>query len=125
MTLNDRQPCFSHFGPSCCELPDEELMRFSADNKGCRIERDRRGDITIVSPAGGIGSAHKGYVYGEFYLWARQHGTGKSFSPSAGCNLHDGSCLSPDLAWVTLDRWNSLTVEQQTGFPPLCPGLRH
>jgi Uma2 family endonuclease len=51
-------------------LTYEELMRFSADNKGYKIERNNLGDITIMSPVGGIDSAHEGYVYGEFYLWA-------------------------------------------------------
>jgi Uma2 family endonuclease len=102
-------------------LSDEELMRFSADNKPYKIERNNRGEITIMTPVGGIGSAHEEYVSGEFYIWSKQDGTGKSFSPSGGFNLPDGSCLSPDVGWITLDRWNSLTLKQQTGFPPLCP----
>ena len=102
-------------------LSDEELMRFSAENKGYKIERNNRGEITIMSPVGGIGSAHEEYVSGEFYIWTKHDGTGKTFSPSGGFNLPDGSCLSPDVAWMTLDRWNSLTIKQQTGFPPLCP----
>ncbi len=106
---------------SAVTLSDEELMRFSADNKLYRIERNAQGDITIMSPVGGIGSANEDYVSGEFYLWTRQDGSGKSFSPSAGFNLPDGSCLSPDVAWMTLARWNALTLKQQTGFPPLCP----
>lgn len=44
-----------------------------------------------------------------------------SFSPNAGFNLLDGSCLSPDGAWLSLTRWNALTSEQQASFPPLCP----
>ena len=102
-------------------LSDEELIRFSRDNKPYKIERNNRGEITIMSPVGGIGSVHEGFVYGEFYVWARHDGTGKVFSPSAGFNLPDGSCLSPDVAWMPLDRWNSLSLKQQTGFPPLCP----
>jgi Uma2 family endonuclease len=102
-------------------LSDEELMRFSEDNKPYKIERNNRGEITIMTPVGGIGSAHEEYVSGEFYIWTKRDGTGKGFSPSAGFNLPDGSCLSPDVAWMTLDRWTSLTVKQQTGFPPLCP----
>ena len=102
-------------------LSDEQLMRFSADNQPYRIERTAQGDITIMSPVGGIGSSHEEYVSGEFYLWNKQNGTGKSFSPSAGFTLPDGSCLSPDVAWVAFARWNALTLEQQTGFPPLCP----
>ena len=102
-------------------LSDEELMRFSEDNKPYKIERNNRGEITIMSPVGGIGSVDEGYVYGEFYVWARQTKTGKVFSPSGGFNLPDSSCLSPDVAWMSFDRWNSLTLKEQTSFPPLCP----
>jgi Uma2 family endonuclease len=28
---------------------------------------------------------------------------------------------APDAAWVTTDRWNALTPEQQIGFAPICP----
>jgi Uma2 family endonuclease len=96
-------------------------MRFSEENKPYKIERSKSGEITIMTPVGGTGSAHEEYVSGEFYIWTKQNGTGKSFSPSGGFNLPDGSCLSPDVAWMPLWRWNSLTVQQQTGFPPLCP----
>ena len=96
-------------------------MRFSEDNKPCKIERNRFGDITIMTPGGGLGSTHEEYVSGEFYIWTKRDGTGRIFSPSAGFNLPDGSCLSPDVAWMKLDRWNALTLKQQTGFPPLCP----
>ena len=96
-------------------------MRFSADNKGYKIERNAQGEITIMSPVGGIGSSHEQYVSGELYVWNKQSATGKIFSPSGAFDLPDGSCLQPDAAWMTLDRWNGLTQQQQTGFPPLCP----
>jgi Uma2 family endonuclease len=35
--------------------------------------------------------------------------------------LPRGGERSPDVAWVQLDRWNALTLEQQEKFPPLCP----
>jgi Uma2 family endonuclease len=104
-------------------LSDDELMRFSRENKPYKIERNRDGEITIMTPVGGIGSAHEEYVSGEFYIWTKQDGTGKSFSPSGGFNLPDGSCLSPDVAWTTLDRWNSLSAKEQAGFPPICPSF--
>ena len=102
-------------------LTDEELMRFSADNKPYKVERNNRGEITIMTPVGGIGSAHEADVAYELFAWNKRSQTGKVFSPGAGFNLPDGSCLSPDAAWVSLARWNALTLKQQTGFPPLCP----
>jgi Uma2 family endonuclease len=46
---------------------------------------------------------------------------GMSFSPTGGFRLADGSCLSPDGAWISGERWNGLTPEEQDGYPPLCP----
>ena len=102
-------------------LSDDELIRFSVENKGYKIERTAKGDITIMSPVGGIGGVHEGYVWGEFYVWNKQSRSGEVISPSGGFNLPDGSCLSPDLAWISFARWNALTLQQQTSFPPLCP----
>ncbi len=44
-----------------------------------------------------------------------------SFSPSTGFHLPDGSCLSPDGSWISQQRWETLTPEQQKSYPPLCP----
>ena len=102
-------------------LTDEELMRFSSDNKGYRIERNAQGEIQIMSPVGGLGNIHEIYVATEINLWVRQTGSGRCFSSTCGFVLPDGSCLSPDAAWLPLERWNALTLAQQTSFPPLCP----
>jgi len=102
-------------------VSDEHLMRFSAQNRPYKIERSREGDITIMTPVGGIGSAHEMYVASSLFNWAEEDATGIAFSPNGGFNLPDGSCLSPDAAWIPLERWNALSAEDQNGFPPLCP----
>jgi Uma2 family endonuclease len=55
------------------------------------------------------------------YLWTESTGGGVAFGSNAGFNLPDGSCLSPDAAWLAMGRWNALTAEEQAGFPPVCP----
>jgi Uma2 family endonuclease len=102
-------------------VSDDELMRFSLQNGPYKIERNKEGDLTIMTPVGGIGSTHERYIIRMLGNWTEENGTGIDFSPSVGFNLPDGSCLSPDASWVTLEHWNSLTLKQQTGFPPLCP----
>jgi Uma2 family endonuclease len=101
-------------------VSDDDLMRFSSRNP-YKIERNKEGEITIMTPVGGIGSTHERYITLELGIWTRKDGTGIDFSPSAGFKLPDGSCLQPDASWISLDRWNALTPEQQEGFPPLCP----
>jgi Uma2 family endonuclease len=102
-------------------LTDEELMRFSEENKPYKIERNNRGEIIIMTPVGGIGSTHENFVASSLFNWNETIQTGIAFGSNAGFNLPDGSCLSPDAAWLALHRWNALTPEQQAAFPPLCP----
>ena len=102
-------------------LTDEELMRFSEDNKPYKIERNKHGEIIITTPVGGIGSTHEAYVASTLFQWNETIQTGIAFGSNAGFNLADGSCLSPDAAWLALGRWNALNPKQQAGYPPLCP----
>jgi len=102
-------------------LTDEELMRFSEENKPYRIERNKHGEIIIMTPVGGIGSTHEAYVAYALLHWNETTAAGIAFISNAGFNLPDGSCLSPDAAWLALDRWNALTPVEQAGYPPLCP----
>lgn len=102
-------------------LTDEQMMSFSDRNKPYRIERNREGELIVMTPVGGIGGTHELYVAAEFSAWVNRDGRGIAFSSNTGFNLPDGSCLSPDAAWLSLERWNLLTAEEQAGFPPLCP----
>jgi len=121
----------NHLDLSNLELPvalrpsapvsDEELMRFSEQNRPYKVERNREGEIVLMTPVCGVGSTHEMYVASKLFNWAEEDATGIAFSPSGGFNLPDGSCLQPDASWVALERWNGLTAKEQVGFPPLCP----
>jgi Uma2 family endonuclease len=46
---------------------------------------------------------------------------GKVFDSSTGFKLPNGADRSPDVSWVRLERWNTLTEEQKDSFIPLAP----
>ena len=73
-----------------------------------------------MTPVGGIGGGNEMHVSFDL-MGSAKNGTGKAFTPSTGFNLPDGSCLSPDASWLPYARWNTLTLEQKAGYPPLCP----
>jgi Uma2 family endonuclease len=102
-------------------LSDDDLMRLSERNKPYKIERNKEGEILFMTPVGGIGSNHEMYVIARLYDWAEHDAKGIAFGPNGGFNLPDGSCLSPDGAWLSLTRWNPLSPRDKAGFPPLCP----
>jgi Uma2 family endonuclease len=102
-------------------LTDEELLRFCAANELVRIERDKNGELVLMSPTGTEGSGRNADLTTDLAIWARQDGRGKYFDSNAGFTLPDGSMRSPDAAWVSWPKWNALTREQQKTFAPLCP----
>ncbi len=102
-------------------ISDEELLRFSEQNRPYKIERNQEGEITIMTPANYRGSKHEGYVAASLLLWAEEDGRGSAVPANAGFNLPDGSCLAPDSAWIAKEREDALTPAQQESFPPLCP----
>lgn len=102
-------------------VSDQDLILFAERNKPYKVERNREGEITIMTPVGGIGSTHEAYVAAMLYIWANQDGRGMALGPNAGFNLPDGSCLAPDACWFEQKRWTQLTPEQQAGFLPFCP----
>ena len=102
-------------------LSDDEFFEFCQLNRDLRIERNAGGGITIMPPAGGETSDRNSEINMQLRLWAKRDGTGVTFDSSGGFVLPNEAMLSPDAAWVSRDRFEALTAEQRTKFPPLCP----
>jgi Uma2 family endonuclease len=102
-------------------VSDEDLMRFSEKNKPFKIERNKKGELIVMTPVGFIGGTHEGYIAAKLLLWAEQDARGTAVPANVGFKLPDGSCLAPDAAWVLQTRLDALTSQQRAGYPPLCP----
>ena len=57
----------------------------------------------------------------QLEIWNSEHKLGIAFDSSTGFKLPNGAKRSPDASWIKLDRWNSLTTEEQEQFAPICP----
>lgn len=101
-------------------LSDDELLEFSRKNRPFRIERNAKGEIEIMTPVGGRGSRRENFIGRELDFYAEEQG-GVAFGSNAGFNLPDGSTLSPDASWMTSEKWNHLSPEEQEKFLPVCP----
>jgi len=113
-------PLILHF-PSSMQMTDEKFFDFCQENRDLRIERNRFGDISIMSPAGSETGNREGNIFGQLWVWSEKDGTGITFSPSTGFTLSTGAERSPDASWIKLERWNQLTPKQQKKFAPICP----
>ena len=53
--------------------------------------------------------------------WNRQSKLGIVFDSSTGFRLFNGAVRSPDVSWIEIGRWNSLSDQQKQGFAPIDP----
>ena len=74
-----------------------------------------------MPPTGGETGSRNAGVTAQLWLWNHQTQFGKSFDSSTGFGLANGANRSPDAAWLSGERWTTLTPAQKQGFIPLCP----
>ena len=107
--------------PSSMQMTDEQFFEFCQVNRDLRIERNKLGEISIMPPTGSETGNRNFNLAGQLYIWAEKEGTGICFDSSTGFKLSTGAERSPDASWIKLERWNTLSSEQQQKFAPLSP----
>ncbi len=107
--------------PSSYKMTDEQFFEFCQVNRDYRIERNKFGEISIMSPTGGKTGNRGGNIFGQLWVWAQNDGTGLTFDSSTGFILSTGAERSPDASWMKLERWDNFNDEQQEKFLPICP----
>ncbi len=107
--------------PKHLKVSQEQFEEIAIVNRDLRLERAKTGELIIMPPTGGSTGKYNVKLSTRFVIWNEQTGLGEVFDSSTAFRLPNGADRSPDVAWVSRDRWNSLDREQQDGFPPLCP----
>jgi len=103
------------------KLTDEQFEQLAAVNQNLQIELTAKGELVIMPPTGGETGNRNFELDGQLWWWNRQHRLGKAFDSSTGFRLPNSATRSPDVAWITIERWEALTPTQRRKFLPLCP----
>jgi Uma2 family endonuclease len=100
----------------------EQFEALTVANRDLRLERTATGELIVIPPTGWETGERNWNLAGELYLWWRSSGEpGKAFDSSTGFILPNGATRSPDVSWVSRQRWDALTAEQKGTFPHICP----
>lgn len=102
-------------------ITNEQFYQLCRANPNVKFERSATGELIVMAPTGGETGSYNSEINADFVIWNRQTQLGKVFDSSTCFNLPKGGDRSPDVAWVALERWNSLSREQQRKFPPIAP----
>lgn len=123
MTQANSAPTIAINIPSTVTLTvsHKEFVQLAHANRDLQLELNATGELIVMPPTGSETGNRNSDMEGQLWLWNRQTKLGKTFNSSTGFHLPNGSCRSPDAAWVRQDRWDALTPEQRKGFAPLCP----
>lgn len=103
------------------QLTREQFYQLCVANRDIPLERTAKGELVIVAPVGGKSGSQEASLIAKVVFWNEQTELGVVFSSSTIFSLPNGGDRSPDVAWVQLERWESLTEAQREGFPPICP----
>ena len=109
--------------PPSMQMTDDQFFEFCQVNRDLRIERNKLGEISIMTPTGSETGNREFNIAVQLGVWSEKDGTGICFSSSAGFTLSTGANRSPDASWIKLERWNALSKAQQEKFAPICPNF--
>lgn len=103
------------------KLDQEQFTKIAQNNRDLQLELTSEGELQIMPPTGGETGNRNFEIYIDLGIWNRQYNLGKAFDSSTGFILPNGATRSPDVAWITLEKWQNLTTDQRKKFLPLCP----
>jgi Uma2 family endonuclease len=108
-------------GDANANISRSQFRQIANDNPDMKLERNKEGHLIVMAPTGGETGSFNSDLNGQLYVWNRISQRGKTFDSSTGFELPEGGDRSPDVAWITIDKWEALTPEERRGFLPLCP----
>ena len=99
----------------------DDFYAFCQDNPTYKFEREPNGRIIVMPNTGGKTGLRNSKLNLRIGLWNEENGLGEVFDSSTAFDLPDGSTRSPDVAWISRERWEALNEREQEKFPPICP----
>ena len=107
--------------PKGFQITPKQFEQLAQVEQLARMELTQDGELIVMSPTGGEAGRKNRRLTQQIGIWADRDGTGEAFDSSTVFVLANGARRSPDVSWVALTKWDSLTQKQKEGFPPIVP----
>ncbi|QDZ41494.1 Uma2 family endonuclease [Euhalothece natronophila Z-M001] len=102
------------------KIKPEQFETIALLNEDKALELNANQELEVMAPIGGTAGRKNRRITQQLGIWSDQYG-GESFDSSTIFLLPNGARRSPDASWISQSRWDTLTPEQQDGFPPIAP----
>jgi Uma2 family endonuclease len=102
-------------------LSNEGFFDFCVKNRELLLERDSEGNV-INLPFDDLNtSMSNGKILMQLFLWNKEEKIGKVIGSKGGFTLADSSVRAADVAFLSNEKWNSLSEEERDKFAKVCP----
>src|SRR5688572_21372618 len=91
------------------DVTHEQFEELCRDYPELRLELTSSGELIVMPPAGMETDRRNLDLIIQFGNWAKKDRTGIGFGNNAGFTLPNGAIRSPDVAWMTREKWDSLS----------------
>lgn len=102
-------------------LTDDEFYAFCQANRHLRIEREADGQISFEMPTNSRTGLLNADLITDVVNWNRKTKLGFVSDSNGGFTLPDSSVRAPDVSWISHERWDALSEEQQDKFAQVYP----
>ena len=102
-------------------MQSDEFLQLSRDNQDVQIEMTKDGDLIIMPGTGGLTGRKNSRIIRRLDEWAEADATGVSFDSDTIFCLPNGAKKIPDASWVSGEKWNALSAEEQDKIVPFAP----
>src|ERR1700730_14448663 len=102
-------------------MNEDEFFEFCQRNEDLRIERTAEGEIIVVPPASLETGGGNARIIAQLSVWADEDGRGRAFDSNTGFTLPSGAVRSPDAAWISEARIQTIPENDYRKFAHVCP----
>lgn len=110
-------PIELHFGG----LTDKQFETLCRNHRDLKFELNKEGDLEIVPPTSPEAGWKNSELLTDVNNWSRKDKTGIVFDSSTMFTLPNGAKRSPDVSWMTKEKWNSLSNKEKQTFSKIVP----
>ncbi|MGI8544318.1 MAG: Uma2 family endonuclease [Aridibacter sp.] len=111
------EPIVFHFGG----LTNKQFENLCKSHPDLKFELDKQGDLIIVPPTSLDAGWKNSELIIELGIWSRLDETGIIFDSSTMFTLPNGAKRSPDVSWMTKEKYNSLSDAEKKTFSKIVP----
>jgi Uma2 family endonuclease len=117
--LTDYVPTVLNFSP--WRLSDEQFESLCRNHPDLNLEMSAEGELIIVPPTSPESGWKNTKLITRTEIWSENDKTGIVFDSSTMFTLPSGAKRSPDVSWMTKEKWNALAESEKRKFSRVVP----